>query len=92
MSDEPSERFLEQLRVVLIDVSNKQLDAMFRGVSNLSEMQTKALSRALNQANQTQSEAVVGALNSLVGRIFDLERAVAALSDGRAAEERGSLQ
>jgi hypothetical protein len=82
------DRLLEAIR----ELTQKQTDALFQGMQNLSETQTKALARAINQALQTQTDQIVAALNSYVVRIYHLERAVSELREGRAAEERGSLQ
>lgn len=75
---------VDELRALL----RAQTDMIFQGMRNLSEAQTKDLSRALNIALQAQTDAVVAALNSYVIRIFNLEREVAALREGRTGEER----
>jgi hypothetical protein len=70
---------LSELRALL----RAQTDALFEGMSNLSDSQTKALARALNEAQSTQTQLVVRALDSYVVRIFNLERAVEELREER---------
>jgi hypothetical protein len=79
---------LSQLRALL----RVQTDALFEGMSNLCNQQTKALARALQEAQSTQTQLVVRALDSYVVRIFNLEREVAALREGRPSTEWGPMQ
>ena len=83
MDDGLSEQSLKQLRALL----RTQTDALFEGMSNLSNQQTKALARAINEALDTQTQLVVRALDSYVVRIFKLERAVEELREERTLQQ-----
>jgi hypothetical protein len=89
---ESNNEFLEQLRAILISVSDRQVDALMRTMSNLSDRQVEALSNAWMRMSMRQSDALVAVVTSLIERIDVLAREVAALREGRAGEERGSLQ
>jgi hypothetical protein len=82
--------FLEQLRAMLIAVSDRQMDALMRTMSKLSDRQVEALSNSWMRMSMRQSDALGAVVTSLIERIDALAREVAALREG--GDARGPLQ
>jgi hypothetical protein len=86
---ELNREFLEQLRAMLISVSDRQIDALMRTLSRLSDRQVEGLSNSWMRMSMRQSDALVAVVTSLIDRIDGLTREV---REGRASDERSGLQ
>lgn len=80
-SDNTAE-FFEQLRAVLLDVGDKQLDRIAHMLPNFLDLQVQALDASLDRKWQHQQTATIQLFEMLTERISSLEGVIAQLQAG----------